>query len=104
VQVDYFDEVKYEKNRSPFYWLGAIVADAEQIQDLERTTLTANTSSKSKLKKTLRATPLMDTRASGRSRGETHQRRGDYRGGRISACRRRVSPHLASLPCFTIYR
>jgi hypothetical protein len=36
VQVVYFDEVKYEKNRSPFYWLGAIVADAEQIQDLER--------------------------------------------------------------------
>jgi hypothetical protein len=36
VQVVYFDEVKYEKNRSPFYWLGAIVADAEQIQNLER--------------------------------------------------------------------
>ena len=36
MQVVYFDEVKYEKNRSPFYWLGAIVADAEQIQDLER--------------------------------------------------------------------
>ena len=36
MQAVYFDEVKYEKNRSPFYWLGAIVAGAEQIQDLER--------------------------------------------------------------------
>jgi hypothetical protein len=36
VQVVYFDEVKYQKERSPFYWLGAVVADAELIGRLER--------------------------------------------------------------------
>lgn len=33
--VAYFDEVKYQKGRSPFYWLGAVVADADMIKDLE---------------------------------------------------------------------
>jgi hypothetical protein len=36
MQVVYFDEVKYQKGRSPFYWLGAIVANAELIGNLER--------------------------------------------------------------------
>jgi hypothetical protein len=36
VQVVYFDEVKYQKKRSPFYWLGAVVVDAELIGSLER--------------------------------------------------------------------
>jgi hypothetical protein len=36
VLVAYFDEVKYQKGRSPFYWLGAVVADADLIKDLER--------------------------------------------------------------------
>jgi hypothetical protein len=36
VRIVYFDEVKYQKKRSPFYWLGAIVADAELIGKLER--------------------------------------------------------------------
>jgi hypothetical protein len=35
VQLVYFDEVKYQKGRSPFYWLGAVVADADLIKDLE---------------------------------------------------------------------
>lgn len=33
--VAYFDEVKYQKKRSPCYWLGAIVAPPELIQQLE---------------------------------------------------------------------
>lgn len=33
--VAYFDEVKYQKGRSPFYWLGAIVAGPELIWKLE---------------------------------------------------------------------
>lgn len=33
--VTYFDEVKYQKGRSPYYWLGAIVADAATIWKLE---------------------------------------------------------------------
>jgi hypothetical protein len=33
--VAYFDEVKHEKGR-PFYWLGALVADAKQIWQLEQ--------------------------------------------------------------------
>lgn len=33
--VTYFDEVKYQKGRSPYYWLGAIVADATTIWTLE---------------------------------------------------------------------
>ncbi|MNV35481.1 hypothetical protein D3C71_1269290 [compost metagenome] len=33
--IAYFDEVKYQKNRSPYYWLGAIVADSELIWKLE---------------------------------------------------------------------
>lgn len=36
MQVVYFDEVKYQKGRSPFYWLGAVVAGATLIQTLER--------------------------------------------------------------------
>src|SRR5882757_2937814 len=36
MQVVYFDEVKHQKGRSPFYWLGAVVADAELIGSLER--------------------------------------------------------------------
>lgn len=36
VLIAYFDEVKYEKDRSPYYWLGAIVADADLIWTLER--------------------------------------------------------------------
>lgn len=34
--VAYFDEVKYQKGRSPFYWLGAVVAGAELIWKLEQ--------------------------------------------------------------------
>lgn len=34
--VTYFDEVKYQKGRSPYYWLGAIVADATTIWTLEK--------------------------------------------------------------------
>lgn len=33
--VAYFDEVKFQKGRSPYYWLGAIVASPESIWQLE---------------------------------------------------------------------
>jgi hypothetical protein len=33
--IAYFDEVKYEPDRQPYYWLGAIIADAESIWRLE---------------------------------------------------------------------
>lgn len=33
--IAYFDEVKFQKGRSPYYWLGAIVADADLIWNLE---------------------------------------------------------------------
>jgi hypothetical protein len=35
VLVVYFDEVKYEKDKQRYYWLGGIVASAEAIWDLE---------------------------------------------------------------------
>ncbi len=34
--IAHFDEVKFEKVRSPFYWLGAVVADAKLILALEK--------------------------------------------------------------------
>lgn len=34
--IAYFDEVKYQKGRSPFYWLSAVVANPELIWKLER--------------------------------------------------------------------
>lgn len=36
MQIVYFDEVKYQKGRSPFYWLAAVIAEGDLIQDLER--------------------------------------------------------------------
>lgn len=36
VKIAYFDEVKYEKGKQSFYWLGGIVVDAKYVQKLER--------------------------------------------------------------------
>jgi hypothetical protein len=36
VLITYFDEVKYHKARQPYYWMGAITADADAIASLEK--------------------------------------------------------------------
>jgi hypothetical protein len=35
MKIIYFDEVKFEANRQPYYWLGGIAIDAENIPNIE---------------------------------------------------------------------
>lgn len=36
MKIIYFDEVKFDPPKQPFYWLGAIAVDATQLQEVEK--------------------------------------------------------------------